>query len=212
MFKDVPLFALAVTVCLYWATVVALVIHKRFRHGRAAGLVPRNRYERRLWLLIVPVIGAWLVLPFLAGARLAWFDVPTWAHEVHWVYAARCTAATLAVGCYLLSLCCWFSLGRHWSMAIVPGQTTQLVQKGPYRWVRHPIYGLSVTLMLASAMVLPTAPMALVACLHVVAMNLKARHEERYLTESLGPAYLDYSRKVGRFWPRLSALHLGSAN
>jgi protein-S-isoprenylcysteine O-methyltransferase Ste14 len=59
-------------------------------------------------------------------------------------------------------------------------------------------------LMLASVVVVPTVPMALVACLHLVAMNLKARYEERHLGESLGADYADYCRRVGRFWPRLS--------
>lgn len=206
MFKDVPLFVLALTVTIYWATVVLLVLAKRLRHGRSAGLVPSQAYERRLWLLIVPVVTAWILLPILAGKdQLPWISLPSWAHSVTVVYGIRWAAAILAVGCYLLSLYCWLALGRHWSMAIVPQDTTQLVRRGLYRWVRHPIYGLSVTLMLASALVTPTVPMAVVACCHLIAMNLKASHEERHLTASFGSEYEQYCREVGRFWPRLSA-------
>ena len=122
------------------------------------------------------------------------------------VYGLRWTAAALAVVCYLLSLYCWLLLGRHWSMAIVPSETSRLVSSGVYRWVRHPIYSLSVGLMLTSAVVVPTVPMVLVACLHVLAMNLKARFEEHYLKESFGPSYAEYCCGVGRFWPRWSSL------
>src|SRR5262245_20243431 len=151
MFGDLPLFLVASTVALYWATVVVLVLAKRLRHGRSAGLLPSHAYERRLWLLIVPVVAAWVLLPILAGkSHTPWNRLPPWASTVSVVYALRWVAALSAVGCYLLSLYCWLVLGRHWSMAIVPGGTTQLVRCGLYRWVRHPIYGLSVALMFAS--------------------------------------------------------------
>jgi protein-S-isoprenylcysteine O-methyltransferase Ste14 len=206
MFTDVPLAVLALTVCMYWGTVVAMVVYKRLRHGRSAGLVPRNRFERRLWRIILPVVGAWIALPILAGNGASpWLELPQWAHDAEFAFAIRCGAAAVAVGCYLLSVYCWWSLGRNWSMAIVPKQTQQLVTAGPYRYVRHPIYGLSVTLMLASAVVLPIVPMAVVACFHLLAMNLKASHEEKHLTESFGTQYVQYCRTAGRFWPRWSS-------
>jgi protein-S-isoprenylcysteine O-methyltransferase Ste14 len=206
MFEDLPLFLLACTVVLYWGTVALLVLAKRFRHGRSAGLLPSHSYERRLWLLIVPVVLAWVLFPILAATSHApWSRLPAWASTVTVVYAIRWMAALFAVGCYLLSLYCWLVLGRRWSMAIVPGGTTEIVRRGLYRWVRHPIYGLSVALMLASAVVTLTVPMALAAGLHFVAMSLKARHEEKHLAASFGAEYDQYCRDVGRFWPRMSA-------
>jgi protein-S-isoprenylcysteine O-methyltransferase Ste14 len=206
MFEDLPLFLLACTVLLYWGTVVLLVLAKRLRHGRSAGLLPSHAYERRLWLLIVPVVVAWVLLPILAGTNhTSWIRLPPWASTVSAVYALRWVAALSAVGCYLLSLYCWLVLGRRWSMAIVPGGTTQLVRRGLYRWVRHPIYGLSVALMFASAVVTLTVPMAVVAGLHFLAMSLKARHEEQHLAASFGAEYEQYCREAGRFWPRMSA-------
>jgi protein-S-isoprenylcysteine O-methyltransferase Ste14 len=209
MFQDVPLFLLAATVGTYWATVVLLILHKRVRYGRSSGLLPRHGYEWRLWALIVPVVLAWIALPILAGSGpLSWLRLPSWAHDVTGVLGIRWAAAVLAVVFYLMSLYSWLLLGRHWSMAIVPGQTSQLVTRGVYRWVRHPIYSLSMGLMLASAVVVPTVPMILVACLHLIAMNLKARYEERYLGKSFGAAYAEYCSQVGRFWPHWSrALH-----
>ena len=203
MFADIPLFVLAVTVCMYWSTVLGMVADKRLRYGRSAGLVPRNRFERRLWRIILPVVGAWIALPVLAATTASPFlGLPEWARDAGLAFGIRCAAATVAVACYLLSVYCWWSLGRNWSMAIVPKQTQQLVTAGPYRYVRHPIYGLSVTLMLASAVVLPIVPMAVVACFHLIAMNLKASHEEKHLTESFGSQYVQYCRTAGRFWPR----------
>jgi protein-S-isoprenylcysteine O-methyltransferase Ste14 len=213
MFGDLPLFLVASAVALYWGTVVVLVLAKRLRHARSAGLLPSHDYERRLWLLIVPVVVAWVLLPILAGKNhTPWVRLPPWASTVAAVYAIRWAAALLAVGCYLLSLSCWLVLGRRWSMAIVPGDTTRLVRRGLYRWVRHPIYGLSVALMLVTAVVTLTVPMAVVAGLHFVAMSLKAHHEEQHLTVSFGAEYEQYCREVGRFWPRWSAQTLVREN
>ncbi len=203
MFDDVPLAALVVTVWAYWATVILLALYQRLRNGRSAGLLPRQRYERRLWRMIAPVVGAWLVLPALAGSSgLPGLRLPAWAVDMPWASDLRAAAAGLAVVWYALSVYSWLSLGRNWSMAIVPGQTSQLVTGGMYRWVRHPIYGLQVALMLTSVVVIPTVPMCLLASLHFLAMNLKARHEERHLAERFGPPYREYCHRVGRFWPR----------
>jgi protein-S-isoprenylcysteine O-methyltransferase Ste14 len=205
MFKDGPLFVLAATIITYWGTVALLVLHKWVRHGRSSGLLPRHRYERKLWALIAPVVLTWIMLPTVtAGGGVSWLRLPAWAHDQPWVLGLRWAAAGLAATFYLLSLYSWLLLGRNWSMAIVPGQTSQLVTRGVYGWVRHPIYSLSMGLMLASAVALPTVPMAVVACLHLLGMNLKARYEERHLGKSFGPAYAEYCSQVGRFVPRWS--------
>jgi protein-S-isoprenylcysteine O-methyltransferase Ste14 len=171
-------------------------------------VVPRGSYERRLWYLIMPVVGAWLVLPILTGiTSIGWLGLADWATDLVWVYALRWAAAVLGVTFYLLSVYCWLWMGRNWTMAVVPGQASQMITGGPYRWVRHPIYSLQVGLMLASVVVAPTVPMALLACLHFLGMSLKARHEEKHLAKCFGPAYLDYCQHVGRFWPRFGVQH-----
>ncbi len=55
--------------------------------------------------------------------------------------------------------------------------------------------------MVSTAVVVANWPMLVTAVLHVVLMNLKAANEERYLKTRHGPAYADYSMRVGRFFP-----------
>jgi len=71
--------------------------------------------------------------------------------------------------------------------------------------VRHPIYALSMTLMLCSLLIVPTAPMALLWVVHLVLNHLKARNEERHLLKVHGEAYAIYMRRTGRFVPRSAA-------
>ncbi len=201
---DLPLLVLAFTISIYWATVVLLVIYRRVRHGQSAGVVPRQRFERRLYRILLPVFVAWIALPWLAlSVRVPGLALPGWAADVPALFGVRTMAAGVAVMCYLLSLVCWLRMGRSWTMAIVPKQQTQLVTAGPYRWVRHPIYALSILLMLMTAVVLPTVPMVVAAGLHWYVMRRKARHEEGHLLQQFGVEYERYCDRVGRFCPRL---------
>jgi protein-S-isoprenylcysteine O-methyltransferase Ste14 len=205
---DYPLLSVTVTTWVYWSTVVVLAVRKRIREGRSAGFRPRDRFERRLWRVILPVVGLWLLLPTLAlfWERLPGVSVPRFAAQFPWWSVLRWAAAAAAPGLYLLSLASWRQLGRHWTMAIVPRQTSGLVTTGIYGWVRHPIYSLSMALMLCTLLVLPTVPMALVAALHILVFVLKARREEEHLRAAFGEEYEAYCRSVGRFVPRLRPL------
>lgn len=198
---DAPLAILAATICTYWSTVLLLVAYKRLRFGQSAGLWPRKAKERRLWLLVAPVVGCWVALPLVALLLPSgWLEVPTWARGTPGL-AVRGAAAGLAVGFYYLSLKCWLEMGQSWSMAIVPGQKTSLVTSGIYSWVRHPIYALSIGLMLCTLVVLPTLPILALAAIHFIAFNRKAAYEEQHLTMAFGSEYESYCRRVGRFWP-----------
>jgi protein-S-isoprenylcysteine O-methyltransferase Ste14 len=94
-------------------------------------------------------------------------------------------------------------------MAVTPDQKTELVTTGLYGYIRHPIYALSILLMLCSAAVVPTIPMAGVAVVHILLMFTKARNEERFLLGAQGDAYARYCRRTGRFVPRFGARESG---
>jgi protein-S-isoprenylcysteine O-methyltransferase Ste14 len=77
-----------------------------------------------------------------------------------------------------------------------------LVADGPYRYVRNPLYiGLwAMTVALAFLMPVSGALFVLVAIpLFMLRLTLA---EEAYLSEKLGPPYLEYLRAVPRLIPR----------
>ena len=67
--RDVPLLVVALTVSAYWLRVGAMALHVRRRHRHGVGLIPERRSERLLWLVVVPVVAGWCVLPWLAVGR-----------------------------------------------------------------------------------------------------------------------------------------------
>lgn len=69
-------------------------------------------------------------------------------------------------------------LGR--SFAVFPSRRA-LVERGPYRFVRHPIYLAEATMVVASALAAATALAALLAALAVGLVMLRIAVEERFL-------------------------------
>jgi protein-S-isoprenylcysteine O-methyltransferase Ste14 len=202
--KDLPGSVLALTIVGYWTCVLVLAFMRHLRHHQAVGLLPRKRNERLMWPLWVPAILAWNVLPWLAlrSHRANW-GLPEFARAVPLFQELRALAAGCALLCFLLTLSCWVKMGRDWSIAVVPNQSSSLVQTGIYGLVRHPIYGLSMALMACSVAVLPTLWMLGVAAVHVALLVQKARSEEESLRAVHGQVYCDYCRRTGRFFPRL---------
>ena len=199
---DLPAALLAITVLLYWSYVGALAVRVRRRTRRLAGIVPSQPLEQAMWLIWLPLVLAWMLLPWLAAQHPGGlWALPAFAREAPWS-ALRWAGAAAGVGCLALSIVCWRRMGKSWRMSVTPGEKTELVTTGPYAYVRHPIYALSILLMLCTLLVVPTLPVLLMATVHLALMLLKARNEERFLSDMHGAAYQRYCHRTGRFVPR----------
>lgn len=77
-----------------------------------------------------------------------------------------------------------------------------LVQQGPYRWVRHPMYTAVFTCALACLRARPTIAVAVAAAALVVVLAVKAALEERWML-SVHPDYAAYLARTRRFVPGL---------
>ena len=105
--------------------------------------------------------------------------------------------AAVAVWCILS----FAFLGRGTPAPFDPPR--QLVVRGPYGFVRNPMY-IGAALALAGAALFYEAGVlwAYAACFLVVMHLFVVLYEEPILRETFGDAYGDYCRKVGRWWPR----------
>jgi protein-S-isoprenylcysteine O-methyltransferase len=90
------------------------------------------------------------------------------------------------------------TLGR--SLTIYPSPRGRHLERGPYRFVRHPIYGGGIGVAVGVA--LASSPVALAPALALIPfLLLKAHYEERLLTR-VDPDYSNYlSRVRKRFFP-----------
>jgi protein-S-isoprenylcysteine O-methyltransferase Ste14 len=135
-------------------------------------------------LLILPVPGL--------RARFLPLSMPVWV-------------AGLAIEALAVALTVWARrvLGKNWSGAIATNVDHELIRRGPYRNVRHPIYTgilgtyLGVTIVSGEIHAL----IGLVLCL--IAYARKIRMEEAHLRQAFGPAYADYAQHSWRLVPRV---------
>ena len=202
--RDVPLLVLMATIWAYGIGVGVMAVRVRRQNVNPAWLVPKERFERFLWLIWVPVIIAQNVLPALAiRRRHPLLAVPEVALLHPALSSLRWAASICAVFCFLVTVECWARMGENWRIGVVPNQRSDLVTGGLYARIRHPIYAFNALLMLCAAVIVPTIPMMTVAVLHVILLILKARNEERFLLEEYGERYAEYCRRTGRFFPRL---------
>jgi protein-S-isoprenylcysteine O-methyltransferase Ste14 len=192
-------------VLIYWGTVIVKAVRLSRKIGKDPNVLPREKTGRSLRFIWTPTIIAWCILPWLSAVRgfsRVWWLRAIWpmTAEIQWLGVS---AAILGLMALILTFICWRQMGRSWRIGIDPGEKTELVVLGAYRMVRHPIYALSIILMLCTLLAVPTIPMLLVAVIHVTLITMEALREERYLRIVHGNAYIEYCSRTGRFIPRL---------
>ena len=143
------------------------------------------------------LMGIGAVIMFVPAHR---YEGPLRLWHVGWIGGWLC-AALVGVG---VAVAWWarLHLGRMWSARITRKADHKVVDSGPYAVVRHPIYsGLLLSLLATAAAkgtVLGIAGFAIL----LIGIWLKARLEERWLTEELGAdAYAKYRRRVPMLLP-----------
>lgn len=210
--RDYPALVLAATLWAYWFSVGVMIVRVRRRTRKLSGVVPRQPLEQFMWLLWVPLVGAWMVLPYLAATRTdpPW-ALPALAGSAGYL-PVRWAGAGIGLVCLALSIECWARMGKNWRMAVTPGERTDLVTSGLYGYVRHPIYALSMLLMVCTVVVVPTLPVLAIAAIHIALMVAKAHNEERFLAGVHGEGYRRYCDRTGRFLPRFGARARGGAD
>jgi protein-S-isoprenylcysteine O-methyltransferase Ste14 len=138
---------------------------------------------------------SFVVVMLLAGVLLR-----TGRHRLHWLQAQWMgggwtrywVAVVLVVAGLSFSVWARRTLGRNWSATVSVKVDHELVQTGPYRRIRHPIYtGLLLAVFgsgLAAGRLYGIAAFLLVA----LALWWRLRVEERWMAAEFGQRYEDY--------------------
>ena len=193
MLFRLPTFVVASCVTIYWLAVLIKCILIAPRIRRLPNVIPREPTGRLLRLFWFPLVLLWIVGPWWAAGKAS-LEV---AHPV----LGGC-GAIVCLAALILTFYCWRQMGTSWRIGIDPHEKTELVVAGPFRYTRHPIYALSILLMLGTLAAVPTWWMCAMAITHIVLLQIEARREEKYLIRQHGEAYETYRAKTGRFIPR----------
>jgi protein-S-isoprenylcysteine O-methyltransferase Ste14 len=94
------------------------------------------------------------------------------------------------------------TLGRNWSGAVASvGEDHELVVRGPYRYLRHPIYAGFLIAMLATALTIGTLASYLAVAVGLVAFLLRIRIEEALMLSQFPDDYRAYRQQTPALLP-----------
>ena len=108
--------------------------------------------------------------------------------------------AAVGVG---ISIWARLSLGANWSGMVTLKQGHELVRKGLYRWIRHPIYTGILLGFIGTALIKGHARGWLGFLILILSFYFKARREENFLRQEFGEGFEEHLRQTGMFLPKL---------
>lgn len=170
------------------------VFEQRTKHNET---IARAASDRPLLVLLalghVVAPALYLFSPWLDFAS---YDAPAW---VPW-----CGLLAMASALVLF----WRShadLGLNWSVELTLRRGHEIVERGVYRRIRHPMYAAVFLFTLAQGLLLANwlagwSGIATFALLYAV----RVPREERMMRAHFGNAYERYARRTGRLLPRWS--------
>ena len=123
-----------------------------------------------------------------------------------WSEPSGVSWALFALTCASFAFCWWarLHLGKLWSGFVTTKAAHHIVDTGPYRLVRHPIYTGAIFAALTTACIKASPAAFLGFALIALGFWMTARIEERFLRQELGAeAYDAYSRRTPMIIPLL---------
>jgi protein-S-isoprenylcysteine O-methyltransferase Ste14 len=104
------------------------------------------------------------------------------------------------------------AMGASWRIGVDESERTELVTTGVFGACRNPIYAFMIVAWIGFALLVPTWLSIASIPVGIVAFEVQVRLvEEPHLLRTHGDGYLAYSRRVGRFVPRLGRWKAGAA-
>jgi protein-S-isoprenylcysteine O-methyltransferase Ste14 len=93
-------------------------------------------------------------------------------------------------------------LGKQWRYEAALSEDHELIQTGPYRWVRHPIYASMLGMLLSAGFAWTWWPMlAAAVVVFVVGTEIRIRAEDRLLAERFQDSFAAYRSRVRGYIP-----------
>jgi protein-S-isoprenylcysteine O-methyltransferase Ste14 len=157
--------------------------------------VYRESHSQRLRYWVLFVVACLLMingrqLPYPLNLRI----IPN-AAPIEW------TATLLCIAGLLVALWARVMLGRNWSGMVTLKEGHELVERGPYRFVRHPIYTGMLTMFFATALVQRHLAGFVGVLLMFASFWIKLGLEENLMLQQFPGRYAGYRQRTKRLIP-----------
>lgn len=145
------------------------------------------------------LVGLIVVVVLIAAGRLV--DVSS--HSQLWTTTVALGIVTDCIVLAGFAVTVWarITLGRNWSAEVTFKQDHELIESGPYAFVRHPIYTGLLAMALGTAINYGRAIGFAVFVGLCGAIWLKARQEEQIMSRHFPDAYAEYKTRVHAIIP-----------
>jgi len=172
-------------ICLYW--LVSSFSVKKTLKKQSGG-------QRITYLLAVLLAFCFLFEDYV---KLDFLYRPILPQNDYWKMAGL----ILCAGGLLFAFSARIWLGKNWSGRITIKENHELVQSGPYRFTRNPIYTGFLLAFLGCSMSQGLAKGYIGILLLLAGLMLKISKEESYMQEVFGEQWQAYRRRVKRLIP-----------
>lgn len=178
-----PSLALWIVFTVYWSIEARNRLPDARAERTASTALHQVMLNVALLLLFVPV-------PGLNG----YFLPDRWRFTIVLGVAIQIASGALAV---------WARrhLGHNWAAEVRVGVGHELIQSGPYRRLRHPIYTGMLGMFVGTAIASSRYHALLGIALLIIAYLRKTRLEEEILSQTFGDTYREYRRTSWRLVP-----------
>ena len=172
----------------------------RIKADKSTGEKIHRKVDGSVMMNIIRIGGLILWLsPFVYLINPAWMawskiGLPEWA---------RWLGVGLGILCVLGIYWLFSSIGSGISPTSATRQQHVLSTKGPYRWVRHPLYTIGSSMFISFGMMADNWFIAALGILTFILMAIRTPKEEANLIEKFGDEYREYMKRTGRFLPKL---------
>ncbi len=170
---------------------IFLLLRKRSRD--------QTRKSDRISILAMFIQALGFVLAWIIARKPFTPFLPVDWHAQYFVVALM---VMLVIGSLIFIAAAVRTLGKQWSLQARVLEDHELVQGGPYRIVRHPIYtGMFGMLIAGSLAYGHWVGLLIASAVYCFGTVMRIRSEEKLLRERFGSVYEDYAREVPAFIP-----------
>ena len=178
------------------ATLVLLVVWRAYWFLTAKNSEvkkPKTDFDIKTIELIFINIGAIYIFINLIGLKFFYFNNNLF----------QVAGFGLAVFGFIEAIVARKILGDNWteSFEYQIKKNHELITKGIYKYVRHPIYGGLMMMAPGALLVSGSYTFIIGLVLMVIAAEIFARREEKLLTKHFGKKYIDYMKMTKKFIP-----------
>ncbi len=189
---DPPVFAYVEAV-VFWAALIWAFVPEVRHSGLLAGR-PENKQDAGTLLLINIASETALFLAF-SVAFIPWLTIP-------FPRLALDLGTILLIAGSLLRRYCFRLLGSYFTPAVRVVSGQPVIEKGPYRWIRHPGYSAGFIMYLGIGLAFGSYLSLIIFGVMIwIVYSRRIKAEERALLDVIGEPYQQYMGRTKRFIP-----------